>query len=150
MKDATHLLRLAGLFAFGIVLFLLVRQQVMPAGFGKYGHYRPAALEAVRNRPMTYAGRNTCGGCHDDQLKVLHAGKHAGVGCEACHGAQSKHAEDSGSIKPVLPRSNELCPVCHEANSAKPKIFPQVVSADHSGGEECKTCHLPHRPKPTK
>ena len=149
MKDATHLLRLAGLFAFGIALFLLVRQQVMPAGFGKYGHFRPAALDAVRNRPMTYAGRTTCEPCHDDQLKVLHAGKHAGVGCEACHGPQSKHAEDS-SIKPVLPKTTQLCPVCHEANSAKPKTFPQVDSAEHSGGEDCKTCHLPHRPKPTK
>lgn len=150
MKDATHLLRLAGLFAVGIALFFLVRQQVMPAGFGKYGHYRSGALDVVRNHPMTYAGRTTCGMCHDDQLKVLQAGKHAGVGCEACHGPQAKHAEDSSAIKPVLPKSSQLCPVCHEANSAKPKAFPQVVSADHSGGAECNTCHVAHRPKPTK
>lgn len=150
MKDAAHLLRLAGLFAFGIIAFLLVRQQVMPAGFGKYGHFRPAALDAVRTRPMVYVGRTTCEGCHDEQVKVLHAGKHAGVGCEACHGPQRKHAEDSSAVKPVLPKTSQLCPVCHEANSAKPKAFPQVVSVEHSGGEECKTCHWPHRPKPTK
>ena len=148
MKDATHLLRLAGLFAVGIVLFLLIRRELVPPGFGQYGHFRASAMDAVRARPMTYAGRTTCEMCHEDQLKVLRTGKHAGVGCEACHGPQVKHADDPSSIKPVLPTAHLLCPMCHEANSAKPKGFPQVASKEHSGGEECTTCHKPHRPTP--
>ena len=148
MKDAAHLLRLAGLFAAGIVIFLLIRRELVPAGFGQYGHFRPGAMDDVRARPMIYAGRTTCEMCHEGELKLLQSGKHAHVGCEACHGPQAKHADDSSSIKPVLPTAHLLCPVCHEANSAKPKGFPQVVAQEHSGGAECTTCHNPHRPKP--
>jgi protein-arginine kinase activator protein McsA len=39
-----------------------------------------------------------------------------------------------------------LCVRCHEANIAKPKGFPQVVSAEHSTGVSCDTCHQPHSP----
>ena len=39
-----------------------------------------------------------------------------------------------------------LCVRCHEANSAKPKTFPQVASAEHSSGMPCDTCHQPHSP----
>jgi hypothetical protein len=39
-----------------------------------------------------------------------------------------------------------LCAGCHEASSAKPKWFPQVVSDKHSGGVPCDTCHQPHSP----
>jgi len=148
MKDAAHLLRLAGLFAVGIVIFLLLRQVLVPPGFGQYGHFRPGAMDMVRDRPMTYAGRTTCEMCHEEQLKVLQSGKHAKLGCEACHGPQAKHADDSSNVKPVLPVAHVLCPVCHESNSAKPKGFPQVVTAEHSSGAECTTCHKPHRPLP--
>jgi len=147
MKDAAHLVRLAALFGAGLTLFLVVRQQVVPSDFGKYGHFRPGALDQVRARPLSFAGRATCEMCHDDQLKVLKAGKHTGVACEACHGPQAKHANDPAAGKPVLPDSKILCVQCHEANSAKPKGFPQVVSKEHSGGEACKSCHQPHRPK---
>ena len=150
MKDAAHLLRLVGLFAAGIVVFLLIRQVLVPPGFGKYGHFRPAAMEEIRSRPMSFAGRTTCEMCHEEQLKILQSGKHAKVGCEACHGAQAQHANDSTTYKPVLPVAHVLCPVCHQANSAKPKNFPQVVAEDHSGGAECTVCHNPHRPLPTK
>ncbi|MGO9241704.1 MAG: multiheme c-type cytochrome [Bryobacteraceae bacterium] len=148
MKDAAHLLRLAGLFAAGTLLFLLIRHELVPAGFGQYGHFRPAALEAIRSRPMSYAGRTTCEMCHEEEFKTLESGKHARVGCEACHGPQAKHAADSSSFTPVLPKAHELCPVCHETNSAKPKGFPQVDTKEHSGGAECTTCHNPHRPLP--
>ena len=146
MKDAAHLIRLAALFAAGFLMFLLVRQAVVPAGFGQYGHFRAGALQDVRSRPMSFAGHTTCEACHDDQLKVLSGGKHAHVACEACHGAQGKHANDP-SQKPVLPDTKVLCARCHEENSAKPKAFPQVAAKEHSGGEACKTCHKPHRPK---
>jgi hypothetical protein len=147
MKDAAHLVRLAMVFAGALAVFLLVRQQVAPSDFGKYGHYRPSALDQNRSQPLAHAGRQACEMCHEDQLKVLQAGKHAGVGCEACHGPLAAHANDPGTPKPALPQAKLLCVRCHEANSAKPKGFPQVVSKEHSGGEDCKSCHLPHRPK---
>lgn len=146
MKDVVHLVRLAALFAVGIIVFLVARQMIIPAGFGKYGHFRPGALDDVRAKPISFAGHETCEACHDDVHTQLAGGKHAHLACEACHGPQAIHAEDPAKVKPVLPNTTQLCPVCHEASAAKPKWFPQVISKDHSGGEPCKTCHQPHSP----
>jgi hypothetical protein len=147
VKEAAHLVRLAAVFGAALVIFLAVRQQVVPADFGKYGHFRPAALDQNRDRPLVHAGREACELCHTEQLEVLKGGKHARIGCEACHGPQAKHADDPTAVKPVRPDTRVLCARCHEANLAKPKGFPQVVSQEHSGGEDCKSCHVPHRPK---
>jgi hypothetical protein len=147
MKDAMHLIRLAALFAAGIGGFLLIRQSVLPAGFGKYGHFRAGALQDVRSRPVSFAGRGACEACHDEQHSVIVKGKHANVGCESCHGPLARHADDPDKLKPVRPDPAKLCVTCHEANSAKPRKFPQVDSKDHSGGEPCKSCHVPHNPK---
>jgi hypothetical protein len=148
MKEAGHLVRMAVLFLAGICVFLIARQLLVPAGFGKYGHFRAGALDDVRARPLHYAGREACGMCHPDQLKVLTSGKHAGVGCEACHSAQAGHAnaDDPSSRQPILPDTKVLCRRCHEKNSAKPAGFPQVVVAAHAGEEPCKNCHVPHNP----
>lgn len=97
-----------------------------------------------RGASVIHAGHETCETCHAEVLEVRKAGRHAGVNCEACHGTQGKHAEDPGSIKPVLPDTSVLCPRCHEANPAKPKWFPAVVTAEHSQGLPCYTCHTPH------
>jgi uncharacterized CHY-type Zn-finger protein len=147
MKEGAHLVRMAALFGGSMLLFLVVRAQIVPASFGQYGHFRGAALAEIRNHPITYAGRDACAMCHEDQVKVLSAAKHAGVACEACHGPLAKHADDPEKLKPVLPDTRVLCARCHEALSAKPKGFPQVVSKEHSGGEACKSCHQPHNPK---
>jgi len=145
-KDAEHLVRLAGAFAIVLVVFLLVRAHFIPKSFGQYGHYRGDALSELSSKPVSFAGHQTCEECHSDVLEVKKAGKHAGVNCEACHGALAKHAEDPGSVVPQLPDTAVLCARCHEENIAKPKTFPQVVSKEHSGGEVCKTCHVPHSP----
>jgi len=147
MRDGAHLVRLAALFAAAFVVFLFLRQQIVPATFGQYGHFRGAVLDEIRSRPISYAGRTTCEMCHEDQLKVLRASKHAAVACEACHGPQAKHADDPGATKPVLPDTQVLCARCHEANAAKPAKFPHVIAKEHSGGEACKSCHQPHSPK---
>jgi len=47
---------------------------------------------------------------------------------------------------PQLPDTGVICARCHEANIAKPKSFPQVITGEHSGGVVCKTCHTPHSP----
>jgi hypothetical protein len=146
VKDAAHLFRLAAVFAAGFLIFILVRGYMVPKSFGQYGHYRGNALAEIKAQPVNYAGHEVCETCHSDVLDVKSKGKHVRVNCEACHGPQAKHANDPGSIKPETLDTAKLCVRCHEANSAKPKKFPQVASAEHSAGLACNTCHQPHSP----
>ena len=148
LRDAGHLVRLVVVLLAGVLLFLILRNALVPPGFGQYGHYRPGALEDNRNRPVKFAGQTACAMCHDEVVQLRKTGKHAGVSCEACHGPQFQHTEDPTAHKPPRPQVAALCVRCHEADAAKPKRFPQVVSKEHSGGEPCGTCHKPHNPKP--
>ena len=147
-RDSAHLIRPAVVLVAALGLFMMVRGAVIPKGFGKYGHYRPGALELARSKPISYAGQDTCVMCHDDQAKVRASGKHAHVACEACHGPQALHAkaDDPSAAKPKLPDIANLCRRCHEKEPAKPEKFPQVVTREHSGGMLCNTCHKPHNP----
>jgi uncharacterized CHY-type Zn-finger protein len=147
LRNTEHLSRVVLLLAIGVIAFLLVRRAVVPAEFGKWGHFRPGAMDDVRARQVKFAGREACEACHSDQVEAKSKGKHANVGCEACHGPLARHAEDPGSVVPQLPDTAVLCARCHEANSAKPKGFPQVITAEHSSGLPCNTCHKPHNPK---
>jgi predicted CXXCH cytochrome family protein len=146
LRDSGHLIRPALVLLAGLGFFLLVRSAVIPKAFGQYGHYRPAALDLNRQKPLVFAGQGTCIECHDDQAKTRAAGKHAHVACEACHRAQAAHAADPLGLKPTLPDIATLCARCHEKDAAKPKTFPQVVTAEHSGGVLCNACHQPHNP----
>ena len=146
LSDWAHLIRPALVLLAGLALFLAVRAAVVPKGFGKYGHYRPGALEMIRQKPIAYAGQDTCIMCHDDEAKARAAGKHAGVHCEACHGPLAQHAGDPSAHKPQLPDVANLCRRCHEKDAAKPPNFPQVVTAEHAEGQPCNTCHQPHHP----
>jgi uncharacterized CHY-type Zn-finger protein len=147
LKDAGHLFRMAAVFAVGIVLFLVLRGIFVPKTFGQYGHYRAAAITDVASRPVMFAGHQACEACHTDVHELKSKGVHARVACESCHGPLAKHADDPTALQPPHIDVAVLCVRCHEANIAKPKTFPQVVSADHSGGVVCDTCHKPHSPK---
>jgi hypothetical protein len=145
MKDAAHLFRFAGLFVIAFLAFWAIRGFVVPKSFGKYGHYRAAAIDEIAARPMHYAGHDTCETCHTDVLDAKKTGKHAHVNCEACHGPQSQHAADP-SITPAKIDIATLCVRCHAASAARPKAFPQVIAEEHSNGVPCETCHQPHSP----
>jgi hypothetical protein len=97
-----------------------------------------------------FAGRNACLDCHDDIAEVKKAGKHAGIGCEACHGPLEAHVLDAATVIPEKPDDRKLCLVCHLENLAKPKGFPQIDPKDHAGDDKCITCHNPHAPLPVK
>ena len=131
--------------AVAVTGFFALRQAFVPAEFGKYGHFRPGALDDVRARPIQFAERAACDGCHVEQAEAKLTGKHAGIACEACHGPLEKHV--SGIIsKPVLPEAVALCSHCHEAMAARPKGFPQVAVKEHAAGNVCTACHKPHTP----
>ena len=140
-----HLVRMAGLFAAGILVFLLARALFVPKGFGTYGHYRPGALADNRAYPVKFAGRDACVECHTDVPDALKAGKHARIRCEACHGPLAAHAQDPTKAKGVKPDPKVLCVKCHLANVAKPQGFPQIDPKEHLG-PNCGECHDPHVP----
>ena len=129
-----------------LIAFAILRAAVVPHSFGQYGHYRGAAIAEMAARPIAYAGHEACETCHTEVVDQKKLGRHTGLHCEVCHGPQAKHADDPASFTPPKLDTAVLCARCHEANSAKPKTFPQVATADHSGGLACDTCHQPHRP----
>lgn len=144
-EDKQHIVRMAALFGAGVLVFVLLRAVLVPKGFGVYGHFRAGAIDDNRVRPASFAGHATCEECHTDVRARKLVGKHAGVACEACHGALARHAEDN-SIKPPKPHGREICLVCHTTNVAKPKGFPQVEPAEHAGDSLCVECHPSHDP----
>jgi len=148
LGDRQHLMRVALLFACGFGVFMLVRALLVPESFGVYGHFRASALDANRKRPLSYAGRAACAECHSDVADLLHSGKHAQVGCEACHGALARHAEDPSAQEATKPDPRAVCLVCHSPNIAKPAAFPRIVPKDHAPEGSCAECHRPHSPIP--
>ena len=146
-EDREHLVRVAGLFVAGIVVFLGVQALLVPKGFGLYGHFRPGALGDNQGRPLGYAGRAACAECHPDEAGALKGGKHAIVGCEACHGALARHAEDASAQKAERPDGRRVCLVCHTANVAKPRGFKAIDPGEHAPEGSCLACHTnPHSP----
>jgi transcription elongation factor Elf1 len=146
LKDAAHLFRFAGLFVVAFLVFWAIRGCIVPKSFGRYGHYRAAAMGEIGARTPHYAGHGTCETCHSDVLDVKKAGKHVTVNCEACHGPQSQHATDPGNVVPARIDTGLLCARCHAASAARPRGFPQVKVDQHSNGLPCETCHQPHSP----
>lgn len=69
-KDANHLIRLAAIFAIGTLLFVVVRAQMVPDDFGRYGHYRAGAIDDERARTPVHAGQAACAGCHPDVVEL--------------------------------------------------------------------------------
>jgi len=146
VRDAEHLLRLALLFAAGVLVFLLVRALLVPAGFGELGHFRTGAIEDNSERALRFAGRAACAECHDDAAAELGAGRHARIGCESCHGPLAAHAADPEAAAAVRPDATPLCVRCHESNPARPAGHPQVEPREHAEGAACTDCHQPHAP----
>jgi hypothetical protein len=146
-KDREHLVRMAGLFLVGLILFFLVQLLLVPRDFYKLGHFRAGALADNAARPVVFAGREACASCHPDVVEARKGSRHGTIGCEACHGALARHADDPGSLKPTRPDGRTLCLVCHREDVAKPKSFKQVNPQEHMGGEPCLSCHKPHHPE---
>ncbi len=145
-QDSGHLIRPALVLLAAVGVFLMVRAAVVPKDFGKYGHYRPAALDLVRQHPMAYAGQDTCVMCHDEEAKARAAGKHAHVACEACHGPLAQHADDPSPTSPNCPTWPTSAAAAMKRTPPNPAGFPQVATAEHSGGMLCNDCHQPHNP----
>jgi hypothetical protein len=150
-KDYQHILRMAAIFALGITAFFVLRAAMVPKDFGVYGHYRAGALKDNAARQIQYAGRAACVDCHGEIQQARAAGKHAGIGCESCHGPLARHAAGEMPDLPQKPHNRETCLRCHTSRPSKPAGFPQIVPADHPRDHPrdraCTACHPAHNPK---
>ena len=146
-KDVEHLVRLAALFAAALLVFTIARAALIPADFGKLGHYRASAIDDVRAKPLMHAGQAACAECHSDVVDLKAKARHKGIACESCHGPLATHADGTTPEKPKLPVATPLCIHCHAANTGKSKRYPTVDIKEHAGTESCLTCHKPHDPR---
>jgi hypothetical protein len=145
-----HVLRVAALFLFGFVTFLVVRSLLVPADFGRYGFYRAGALDAARAYGTRYAGEASCKDCHEEPFEVRKGQGHQLVKCEACHGPLARHSENNFDVdKAEVLNSRLSCFPCHVQLKGRPASLPQFDPNDHASAVEdkCIECHLPHRPK---
>ncbi len=131
-----------------IFALIFVRGLLVPADFGKYGHYRASAIDEIISQEINYAGHGICLECHDDIVEKKQSSYHKGVSCEVCHGPAAKHTESPDEVSLRAPRGRGYCPLCHEYLPSRPTGFPQIVSASHNPMKPCITCHNPHDPKP--
>lgn len=145
-RDYEHVLRMAGVFAAALVLFLVWRSWMVPKDFGVYGHFRAGAIADAAKRPALFGGQASCIECHDEVQKARLAGRHAAIGCEACHGALGAHARGETDVAPVRPSNRGVCLTCHTAKAGLPKAFPRIVVKDHSEAGPCTECHKAHAP----
>ena len=151
MKDYQHVVRLGILIAIALIVFIVGRRLLLPATFGQIGHYRAAALDAIKSKPVRHAGQDACVDCHSDVFETKSKSRHAGVHCESCHGPALLHTEDpdSPAARPRVPAPEDrrvFCGACHKENVSRPKFMPQVHLDVHHAGQPCTDCHNPHSP----
>jgi hypothetical protein len=142
-----QLKRLALAFAIFISLFLLVRNMLVPATFGQYGHYRGASLAENADHENHFAGQKACLECHQDIEDIKLTDVHSNIRCETCHGPGQKHITSGEAADIFKPGSREFCGNCHQKNAAK--RLTTIVQIDlnvHNTGKNCIECHNPHKP----
>jgi hypothetical protein len=158
-------------FAILIILFLVMRQILVPASFGELGHYRANSIPENAMKELHYAGAAKCTKCHDDIHLDKSLGFHAKLQCEVCHGPGLKHALYAGKFKDgslpdslilYKPGERKDCAICHQLNAARIKIvfdtvnnsmIHQVNTLTHNPVNKktneivkCIDCHNPHQP----
>ncbi len=136
-----------------VAVLFLVRQWYVPDDFGvhaggySYGWYRQSALLDWRWLPIRYQGRDTCVKCHTQEADDLQGMPHVVIQCENCHGPANQHPEDPAKLP--IDRTRALCLRCH-AKLAYPSSarggLRGIDAATHHPGEQCVSCHSPHKP----
>lgn len=134
------------LFVILTAIFIIGRKLLIPKTFGKYGHYRAAAVDLNMAVKVQYAGQQACGECHEEVVAMKRQYPHRNIACESCHGAGLAHIETSGDQELVVPKEREFCILCHDYNPSRPRGFPQIDAQTHNPSKPCMDCHNPHSP----
>ncbi len=138
-----QLVRLVLLTLAIVVGYFVARYYMTPESFGQYGFYRGASLTEHANRPLTFAGQESCRECHQEVLQQVAQFEHNTLGCETCHGPAVDHAMNPDAS--LIKIDDDSCLRCHRSDPSKPPWLRQIPEDDHYG-EGCKECHTPHQP----
>jgi cytochrome c553 len=140
-----HVARLLLLLGALLVVAIIAQQLLTDPSFYRFGHYRADSVGEIASREPAFKTAEYCKECHGERHAQWSANSHKSVSCETCHGPARGHPEN-GKL-PIPADTVKLCTLCHEAMPGRPRAQPQIVIAQHSGGQQCKTCHNPHAPK---
>ncbi len=135
------------------------RKTFLPEAFGKYGHYRPGAIEDEIKRPLRNKTNDSCLDCHPFIKKIHLKGVHKTVSCEMCHSAYANHIDEGGKLIAKMPLKQgkeikDLCLRCHnKVIKARPETSIKVVELPNHLEEKkvrtdhnCDQCHHVHAP----
>lgn len=138
------------------LLFLLFILSMLPvlASCRDWEEVRKA-LEANSIEGATFVGSETCGTCHEKQVRDFQMATHARVtipgegteieGCEMCHGPGSKHVDAEGKDGQFIinpDKDPSLCFACHMEKKAEFKLpYHHPVM---EGQVSCSDCHDAH------
>ncbi len=156
----THLKRMGLLVVALVVLVVLGKLVFTPKGFGRYGFYRPTAIDEELSRPLVHETDASCDRCHEWDASFHKKGKHRVVSCEFCHGPGADHVRDGRVIGHLVVQKggeiNRLCLRCHDGHvRARPqggKVIKTILFPDHLEKKRvatdhlCNQCHLVHAP----
>lgn len=140
---APQITRISIVFGGIVLLFLSLRSQLVPTGFGEDGFHRAQGPGLVASSPIRHAGMKACLECHPDKAEgTPHVAK--GVHCESCHRAAANHAEDPDKAKPFVPEERADCTQCHASIVSRPAWYPQIDPKTHNPESKCIACHTVH------
>ena len=151
-QDSRHAYPLLGLVGLAVGGILAARLVLVPASFGRDGHFRGRAPREARQHQVRHFGEKACAECHGEILALHAKDAHARVACETCHGAAYEHVARN-ERKPRVVRSQGACLICHQRLRARPSSFPQIEVSEHfrlvgvsDQKLSCTRCHSPHEP----
>lgn len=134
-------------------VLLLARSFLIPDHFGAhdsgyiYGFHRLGNEQEWREEPMRYRSAADCGECHP-QTKSLAASPHLVIACQNCHGPALDHPDAPPLL--AIDTGRDLCLRCHfrlPYPSSRRGDLPGILPETHYPGENCVSCHDPHRPE---
>jgi cytochrome c553 len=136
----------------------VVKAQLIPDSFGKYGHYRADAIDEETQRPIRHGTNTSCLKCHAYEAAIHLKGRHKTISCEFCHGTYADHINNGKKIG-ALPVKKDteittLCLRCHntEIKARSQAVIKTVAMPEHLESQKvkvthtCNQCHHVHAP----
>jgi len=157
-SSTTHVIRIVLTLVCVAVCLAVLRPFLLPDEFGKFGHYRPGAVEDEAARVARHMNSESCFECHPLMKKLHVDGVHKTVSCEICHGAYADHIENDAVVAsmPVI-RGEDIKPLCIRCHNkiiqarppeavkmvAMPEHLEELKVRTHHGCDQCHHVHAP-------